>query len=117
MVLRKISIIRKEPRIPILLTEALESYEKGTLVIPRDPRSKNKLTERGRKTLLLILSIAVRGRIKLKRIYQTQSHSRSLVKSLQNEEFLYGDGRRIPGVATNDVVPKFSWVLFYKNLV
>ena len=56
----------------------------------------------------MILSIATRGRIKLKRIYQTQSRSRSIVKSLQNKEFLYGNGRRILGVAINDVVPKYK---------
>ena len=107
--LRELSIVKDEPRLPILLTEeALEKCKKNTLVIPRDPRSKkNKLTDRERKTLLLILSISAFGRVKMKRIYQTQSRSRFIVKSLKDKEFLYGDGRRLSGIAINDIIPKY----------
>lgn len=101
----KISIVRKEPRIPILLTEeALESYEKDTLIL-RDPRSKNKLTDRDRKTILLILSITAFGYFKWKKVYQDQSlPSNSITKSYKNKEFIYLGGKCIPGVAINDLV-------------
>ena len=107
--LRRVSIICQEPQFPLHLTEELlEKLKKGPIVLPCDPRSrKNRLTDRERKAILLILSIAAFGSPKVKRVYQTKSRSRSIVKLLKNKEFLYeGDGRS-PGIGINDIVPKF----------
>jgi hypothetical protein len=101
--LEAINFIYRTKRFIRLTIEAKEKYENGTLVIPHDSNSKNKLTDKDRKIILLILSIGAFGYFKWNKVYH-QSDTNSKVESLTNKDFMYYGGKRIPGVAIEDIV-------------